>query len=87
MAHLVCELAARLQVVGLLENASFYLPFTQQNIADACGLSIVHVNRTIQELRQRGLIKWERHTLTLLRREELEELADFTPEYLHLRDQ
>jgi len=87
VGHLVCELAARLEVVGLLENASFYLPFTQQNIADACGLSIVHVNRTMQELRQRGLIEWERRTLTLLRRKELEELADFTPDYLHLRDE
>ena len=86
VGHLICELAARLEVVGLLENASFYLPFTQQNIADACGLSVVHVNRTIQELRQRRLIEWERRTLTLLRREELEELADFKPDYLHLRD-
>jgi CRP-like cAMP-binding protein len=87
VGHLICELAARLEVVGLLEGASFYLPFTQQNIADACGLSVVHVNRTIQELRQLRLIEWERRTLTLLRRKELEELADFTPEYLHLRDE
>ncbi|TCU78350.1 CRP-like cAMP-binding protein [Bradyrhizobium sp. R2.2-H] len=84
VGHLICELAARLEVVKLLKDASFYLPFTQQNIADACGLSIVHVNRTIQELRQLRLIEWERRTLTLLRRKELEELADFTPEYLHL---
>jgi CRP-like cAMP-binding protein len=87
VGHLICELAARLEVVGLLENASFYLPFTQQNIADACGLSVVHVNRTIQDLRKRRLIELERRTLTLLRRKELEELADFTPEYLHLRDE
>ena len=86
VGHLICELAARLEVVGLLEDASFYLPFSQQNIADACGLSVVHINRTIQELRQLRLIEWERRTLTLLRRKELEELADFTPEYLHLRD-
>jgi CRP-like cAMP-binding protein len=85
VAHMFCEIAARAEVVGLVKNSEFYLPFTQQNIAYACGLSVVHVNRTIQELRRRGLIERERPMVKLLRREELERVAEFTPDYLHLR--
>lgn len=59
VAHLICELAARLAVVGLVKNGRFQMPMTQRHVADACGLSIVHVNRTIQELRGRRLIAWE----------------------------
>ncbi|MGY4473436.1 helix-turn-helix domain-containing protein [Bradyrhizobium sp. USDA 3364] len=39
LAHLLCEIAARLELVGLLDNGRFHVPFTQQDIADACGLS------------------------------------------------
>ncbi|MGY3506681.1 MULTISPECIES: Crp/Fnr family transcriptional regulator [unclassified Bradyrhizobium] len=84
IAHLLCELAARLEVVGLMPNNSFEFPFTQQNMADACGLSAVHVNRMIQELRSRGLIEWERREVVLLNRGELEALAEFNSDYLHI---
>src|ERR1700756_3671251 len=84
VAHLICELAARLEIVGLLKNDGFELPFTQQNFADACGLSTVHVNRTIQALRQQGLIEWEERVMRLLKRRELEALAEFNPGYLHV---
>jgi CRP-like cAMP-binding protein len=87
VAHLFCELAARLEVVGLLENNQFHLPFTQKHFADACGLSAVHINRTIRDLRRGGLIEWKSHVVTLLRRKELASVAEFTPEYLHLSDQ
>ena len=86
MAHLICELAVRLENVGLVEDDVFRVPFTQANLADACGLSTVHVNRTLQELRHRGLIKWQGQTVTLLEREKLEKIADFQPDYLHLGD-
>ena len=86
MAHLICELAARLDNVGLVEDGVYRVPFTQENLADACGLSVVHVNRTLQELRRGGLIKWQRRTVTLLKREELEEIAEFQPDYLHQGD-
>ena len=82
VAHLICELAARLEVVGLLKDGCFQMPMTQRHVADACGLSIVHVNRTIQELRHRGLIAWEGSEIELLRPDELRCLADFTPDYL-----
>jgi CRP-like cAMP-binding protein len=83
IAHLLCELATRLEVVGLLDDDSFGLPFTQQDFADACGLSTVHVNRTIQELKRVGLIEWRGHKVSLPRRKELESVADFSPGYLH----
>jgi hypothetical protein len=59
VAHVICELAARLEIVGLVDRDTFHIPFTQRNMADACGVSVVHVNRTLQELRHRGLITWE----------------------------
>ncbi|MCK1392516.1 Crp/Fnr family transcriptional regulator [Bradyrhizobium sp. 1] len=83
IAHLLCELAVRLELVGLLDNGSFHLPFTQQDIADACGLSVVHVNRTLQELRREGLIEWRDHTVQLLDRARLEDAAEFSRQYLH----
>lgn len=83
IAHLLCELAARLELVELLDNDSFDLPFTQQNVADACGLSVVHVNRTVQELRNEGLIEWEHGSVRLRDRTALEEVAEFSRHYLH----
>ncbi|KRQ14602.1 Crp/Fnr family transcriptional regulator [Bradyrhizobium manausense] len=83
VAHLLCELSTRMQKVGLAENGKMNLPFTQADFADACGLSVVHVNRTIQELRRRGLIDWQSQTLELLQRAELEFIGDFNEEYLH----
>jgi len=80
----VCELAARLEIVGLVERDTFHVPFTQRNMADACGLSIVHVNRTLQELRHRGLITWQGKTVTILKRKELRLVGDFQPGYLHI---
>lgn len=83
IAHLLCELATRLELVGLLDDCSFDLPFTQQNVADACGLSVVHVNRTLQELRYERLIQWEHRSIRLLDRTALEEVAEFSRHYLH----
>jgi CRP-like cAMP-binding protein len=83
VAHLICEMEARLAIVGLVENGSFNLPFTQQDIANATGMSNVHVNRTVQELRKRGLITWEARTVKILNKKALRELGEFVPDYLH----
>ena len=85
IAHLICEIEARLAAVGLVRDNTFNVPFTQRNLADACGLSNVHVNRTLQELRMRGLIVWEGRTVTILKRNELETMGDFQRSYLHLK--
>ncbi|MEY9121661.1 Crp/Fnr family transcriptional regulator [Bradyrhizobium yuanmingense] len=82
VAHLICELAARLEIVGLVKRNCFQMPMTQRHVADACGLSIVHVNRTIQELRHRRLIAWDGSEIELLQPDELRRLADFRPDYL-----
>ncbi len=67
-----------------LDNgSSFRLPLTQQNVADACGLSVVHVNRTLQELRRQGLIEWRNHIVQLRNRTALEDMAGFNRDYLH----
>jgi len=85
IAHLICEIEARLAAVGLVSDNTFNVPFTQRNLADACGISNVHVNRTLQELRTRGLIVWEGRTVTILKRNDLKTVGDFRKSYLHLK--
>lgn len=84
IAHLLCEMVTRLRAVGLTDGGSGELPITQLEIADATGLSLVHVNRNIQKLRTAGLIEWNSTTLTILRPDALAEAGDFDPTYLHL---
>ncbi|WP_461320431.1 helix-turn-helix domain-containing protein [Bradyrhizobium elkanii] len=67
----------------MLDNDTFRLPLTQQDLADASGLSTVHVNRTVQELRKMGLLDWRGQIAYVLRREELETVAEFSADYLH----
>lgn len=86
IAHLFCELLMRLQVVGLTEGDSYALPLTQLDLADTTGLSNVHVNRSIQELRRRGLIEWKGGRLTILDLPGLKRIAEFRSNYLHLGD-
>ena len=83
IAHLFCEMLLRLEAVGLAEDGSFALPITQQELGDALGLSNVHVNRTLRELRANGLIVLRGGSMTVLDREALEQAAGFDPAYLH----
>jgi CRP-like cAMP-binding protein len=85
VAHLLCEIKLRLQVVGLVRDSAFTFPGRQTDIADACGITAVHTNRVIQELRGKSLIEWEGKTVSILREHELATIGDFSPEYLHLR--
>ena len=84
VANIICELFERLQVVGLTEENSFAFPVTQLDLADAMGLSTVHLNRTLQELRAAGLITLKDRSLTILDPEALRSAAMFNPNYLHL---
>jgi CRP-like cAMP-binding protein len=59
LAHIVCELALRLRAKRPTRDCSFAMPCTQRQIADACGISAVHANRVIQELRRLGLLDWD----------------------------
>ena len=84
LAHLFCELFLRLRAVGLTEGSSCDLPVTQADLADTLGLSNVHVNRTLQELRAAGHITWKGKRLTIHDLPALMSLALFDPAYLHL---
>ena len=83
IAHLFCELAHKLKAVGLAEDTIFELPITQVELADALGLSSVHVNRVLQQLRADGLIRWQGSILAILDWERLKQAGEFDPAYLH----
>lgn len=84
LGHLLCELYMRLRAVGLTQGNTCELPLTQAEIADTIGLSVVHVNRTLQELRSVGLISLRGRELTIHRLEALQRAVQFNPNYLHL---
>jgi CRP-like cAMP-binding protein len=84
MAHLFCELLFRFRAVELNEGNSCTLPLTQVELAETLGLSPVHVNRTLQELRRDKLITLEGGTLSIENLDTLMDIALFNPDYLHL---
>jgi CRP-like cAMP-binding protein len=86
MAHLFCELVTRLGVVGLAPDRSCEMPMIQPELADALGITPVHVNRTIRELKEAGLITLRSRRLTVHDWEGLKSAAEFDPGYLHLTD-
>ena len=84
LAHLFCEMMLRMEAVGRAKDGHCALPITQADLSDASGLSFVHVNRTLQDLREMGLITFGRGQLTIHDWDALALLADFRPDYLHL---
>ena len=83
IAHLLCEIWFRLKSVGISHDHAFDLPLTQGDLGDATGLSVVHVNRTIRQLREDGLIHLNRgRVVQLLDWQRLTEVAEFDPAYL-----
>ncbi|MBX9933931.1 MAG: helix-turn-helix domain-containing protein, partial [Methylobacterium sp.] len=84
IAHLFCELYLKLQAVGLAQSYRCSLPVTQADLGDALGLSNVHVNRVLQEMRGKSLITLRGHTLVIEAWDELLRFAEFDETYLHL---
>lgn len=84
IAHLLCEFAVRLRAVGLANSGAFDLPMTQAQLADATGLTAVHVNRVLNALRQTGLVATDKRTISIKDWAGLVALADFDPAYLSL---
>ena len=84
IAHVLCEVFVRLRAVGLANGLECELPITQAELGDALGLSTVHVNRSVQELRGDGLIELRRGFLTVLNWDGLKKAGEFDPTYLHL---
>ena len=85
MAQLICEIYARLEAVGLARDFMFELPLTQPIIADALGLSLVQVNRSLQEIRRRELLAWNGRTVKILDWDQLAAFSQFDPTYLSLQ--
>jgi CRP-like cAMP-binding protein len=86
IAHLMCEMHIRMEHVGLVEDGRFDLPVTQEELADALGLTPAHVNRILQRLRTEGLITLKERLLTILEISGLRRVAGFDPNYLHTRE-
>ncbi len=87
-AHLFYELYARLSAAGVaVDGPGFDFPLTQTDLSDALGLSVVHVNRVLQRLREEELIVLKRGRLSIPDPGALADAADFDPSYLHLGEQ
>lgn len=85
LAHLICELYLRLEAAGRATDHHFAVPLTQVDLGDILGLTPVHVNRVMMELRHQGLIEWKGAQVTILDWDQLAAFAEFDPIYLRLR--
>ena len=84
LAHIFCEFALRLESAGMGSTTGYELPMTQEQLADATGLTAVHVNRTLKAMDAEGLIKRERRFILIPDWEKLRTVAGFSALYLHL---
>jgi CRP-like cAMP-binding protein len=84
VASLLCELQIRLTIVGLAEGNEYTLPLTQTDLAECLGLTQIHVNRTLRELRQSRLVEFRSGRVRINALEELAAVAEFDPAYLYL---
>jgi CRP-like cAMP-binding protein len=84
LAHLLSELYIRLETVGLVEGGSFSLPITQLDLGDASGLTSVHVNRMLKQLRDDRLVTFRGGAVTVHDLPRLQQAAEFDPAYLYL---
>jgi CRP-like cAMP-binding protein len=85
IAHLLCELLVRFRAMALTSDGTYELPITQAELGDALGLSTVHVNRVLQELRAESLIVLRGGVLRIPDWEALTEAGEFDPAYLHIK--
>lgn len=85
LAHLLCELYCRLSHVGLVHNEIADFGLTQEHLGDALGLTAVHVNRMMMQLRQSGVIAQQGQQLEMIDFDGLKRIAGFESSYLHYR--
>ncbi|HEY0412545.1 MAG TPA: Crp/Fnr family transcriptional regulator [Allosphingosinicella sp.] len=83
VAHILCEFSLRLEAAGLAKNHRYELPMTQEQLADAVGLTSVHVNRVLKQLAEEGLISRDRRHVTIEDWQRLRDVGDFNERYLH----
>jgi CRP-like cAMP-binding protein len=84
LAALLCELFIRMEIVALTDGNSFPLNITQTDLAECAGLTPVHVNRTLRELRERGLIDMAPRRMTILDMRGLQDVGEYSTSYLYL---
>jgi CRP-like cAMP-binding protein len=85
LAHVLCEFAIRLEAAGLADELGYELPMTQEQLADALGLTPVHVNRTLKALEVEGLLKRSKRNIAFPDWETMRNVGDFNQRYLHLQ--
>lgn len=86
VGHILCETHARLAATGRAVDGAFEWTLTQQDMGEACGLTAVHVNRTLRRLREDGLAEIARGTARILDLPQLARASEFDPDYLYLED-
>jgi CRP-like cAMP-binding protein len=84
LAHFFCEIRDRLEPIGRVNDDTFDLPITQEELGDAFGMSTVHVNRVLQDLRAEGLITSRNRTMTIHDLGRLRQIGQYSPGYLHI---
>ncbi|CAN5487426.1 hypothetical protein BH10PSE3_BH10PSE3_04060 [soil metagenome] len=84
LAHLICELKLRMDAVGIGADETYPFALTQQDLADALGVTAIHLNRILKQLRASGAIDLKAKTLEVRDWSRLVALAHFSPGYLHL---
>jgi CRP-like cAMP-binding protein len=87
MAHLFCEMYIRLELVGLTRASSYDLPVSQQELGEMLGMTPVHANRTLQQLRKQGILEFAGGLVTIHDVARLKHTAEFDPSYLYLERQ
>jgi CRP-like cAMP-binding protein len=83
-AQLFCELRVRLGLVGLTDHSGFALDLVQTELAECLGITPVHVNRTLKDLREREILTFRSGQVVIHNLRELERVAEFDPTYLYL---
>jgi len=86
ISHLLCEFAYRLAAQKLVTDGTYELPMTQEQLADATGLTPVHVNRVLKGLQREGLIERDRRIVRFSDWSKIRDVADFNPRYLHTHE-
>ena len=84
LSHLFCELQVRLEIVGLADAGGFRLELTQTDLAECTGLTPVHVNRSLKQLREEGVVEFRDKRVTIGDPAALRRIAEFDPAYLYL---
>lgn len=82
--HLLLELNERYRAVGMMEDGGIILPLNQAELSEVLGITVVHLNRTVQSLRREKLIEWQGNRVRILDQTAVEHEADFNPTYLHI---